>query len=147
MLKIQGKSVDTKTSGPWVDPDPSPEVFTFKDVLESKRSSLTLYEGEDEFLVTMDLKGFHKKDLGIHFGCETLMISGYRKSGEQKFEKCVHFDVPIQKKGMRAWFEKNLLLVGLPKGDNVPVEKQAQGRGIPLHLNEIIRRKPEMVAL
>ena len=147
MLKVQERSSDAKISGRKMDQDPSPEIFTFNDVLKSKRSSMTLYEGEDEFLLTANLKGCRKSDLGIHFGCETLMLSGYHKSREEKFEKCIHFDVPIQKKGMRAWFEKNLLLVGLPKVKGVVVEGQAKGRAIPSHLIEIIQRKPEMVAI
>ncbi len=147
MLKVQDKFGNAKISERRVDPDPAPEMFTFKDVLQSKRSSITLYEGENEFLLSADLKGCHKKNLDIHFGCETLMLSGYRKSPEEKFEKCIRFEAPIQKKGMRAWFSKNLLLVSLPKAKNVPVEREIKGRAIPSHLNEIIQRKPEMVAI
>jgi HSP20 family protein len=90
---------------------------------------LDLTEAAGEFIVRLEVPGFHKENLDINLTGTLLTISGRRElipevSGETylrrereigKFVRTIRLHAPVMEKEVKATYQDGLLVVHLPK--------------------------------
>lgn len=91
--------------------------------------ALDLTETEKEFLVRIEVPGFHKENLDVKFDAGLLTITGTREvrnemKGEEflwqeraegRFVRSIRLPTPVVEAAVEATYENGVLLVKLPK--------------------------------
>ena len=95
-----------------------------------------VFETDSEIVIKMSLPGVKAEDIGVRFDGETIVVCGYRGSGDTEDINCYHqmeirngyfqrkivIHKPINPDGARAHYENGFLKIQVPKAQ-APVEK------------------------
>lgn len=106
-----------------------PEVFPMRAIESAWEPALDFSETEKEYVVRLEVPGFHKENLDVKFDAGLLTISGHRElqaegKGEEylwqerehgRFARTLRLPAPVVPEKIEATYENGMLLVKLLK--------------------------------
>ncbi len=116
-----------------------PERAPIGTSLRTWEPALDLSETEKEFVARLEVPGFHKENLDVHYDGEMLVLSGHRtlqkdQEGEDflwhereegQFMRSIRLPKPVDEKKVKAEYQEGVLTVSLPKVAPTPKAKIA----------------------
>lgn len=106
-----------------------PDVFPMRAIESAWEPALDFSETEKEYLVRLEVPGFHRENLDVKFDAGLLTISGHRElqseaKGEEylwqerqagRFARTLRLPAPVAGDKIEAAYENGMLVVHLPK--------------------------------
>lgn len=114
-----------------------PELLPTRTMEALWEPALDLSENEKEFVVRLEVPGFHKENLDVKFDREMVTIHGHREfrneikdeeflwkeREEGTFTRTLRIPAPVDEAKVEAMYENGVLTVKLPKMAPVPKAK------------------------
>ncbi len=116
-----------------------PEMIPARTLEALWEPALDLSENDREFLVRLEVPGFHKENLDVKFERDLLTITGHREirnevkdeeflwkeREEGQFTRTLRIPAPVDEAKLEANYENGILMVKLPKLAPAPKAKIA----------------------
>jgi HSP20 family protein len=106
-----------------------PDVGPLPPMETAWEPALDLSETEKEYRVRLEVPGFHRENLDVHFDSGVLTLTGRRELREEmkgedylwqereegRFTRAIRIPLPVEESKIEATYENGVLVVKLPK--------------------------------